>query len=50
VALACSPAPGGRGRWALKLLADKLVDKLVVESIDPATVWRTLKKTRSSRG
>jgi transposase len=50
VALACSPAPGGRGRWTLKLLADKLVELEVVESIDPATVWRTLKKTRSSRG
>jgi transposase len=50
VALACSPAPGGRGRWTLKLLADKLVELAVVESIDPATVWRTLKKTTSSRG
>jgi hypothetical protein len=50
VALACSPAPGGRGRWTLKLLADKLVELEVVESIDPATVWRTLKKTTSSRG
>jgi transposase len=44
VALACSPAPGGRGRWTMKLLADKLVELEVVESIDPATVWRTLKK------
>jgi transposase len=50
VALACSPAPDGRGRWTMKLLADKLVELEVVESIDPATVWRTLKKTRSSRG
>jgi transposase len=50
VALACSPAPDGRGRWTMKLLADKLVELAVVESIDPATVWRTLKKTPSSRG
>ena len=50
VALACSPAPGGRGRWTMKLLADRLVEMEVVESIDPATVWRTLKRTRSSRG
>jgi transposase len=50
VALACGPAPGGRGRWTMKLLADKLVELEVVESIDPATVWRTLKKTHSSRG
>jgi transposase len=50
VALACSAAPDGRARWTMKLLADKLVELEVVESIDPATVWRTLKKTTSSRG
>jgi hypothetical protein len=50
IALACSPAPDGRGRWTMKLLADKLVELEVVEGIDPATVWRTLKKTPSSRG
>lgn len=50
IALACSPTPDGRGRWTMKLLADKLVELAVVESIDPATVWRTLKKTPSSRG
>jgi transposase len=50
IALACSPTPDGRGRWTMKLLADKLVELEVVESIDPATVWRTLKKTPSSRG
>ncbi len=50
IALACSPAPGGRARWTMILLADRLAEREVVESIDPATVWRTLKKTRSSRG
>lgn len=50
IALACSDPPGGRGRWTMRLLADRLVELAVVESIDPATVWRTLKKTRSSRG
>ena len=50
IALACSPAPGGRARWTMILLADRLVEIEAVESIDPATVWRTLKKTRSSRG
>ena len=50
IALACSPAPEGRGRWTMTLLADRLVEMEVVDSIDPATVWRTLKKTRSSRG
>jgi len=50
IAVACSPAPEGRGRWTMTLLADRLVEMKVVDSIDPATVWRTLKKTRSSRG
>lgn len=48
--LACSPPPEGQARWTMTLLADRLVELDVVESIDPATVWRTLKKTRSSRG
>jgi hypothetical protein len=50
IALACGPAPDGRVRWTLRLLADRPVELRVVESIDPATVHRTLKKTRSSRG
>ena len=50
IALACSPAPEGRARWTMKLLADRLVEMAVVESIDPATVCRTLKKTSSSPG
>src|SRR5262245_15038020 len=37
VALACSPAPEGRDRWTLQLLADRLVELEVVEAIDPAT-------------
>jgi transposase len=49
-AVACSAPPEGQARWTMKLLADKLVELEVVEAIDPATVWRTLKKTRSSRG
>jgi transposase len=50
IALACSTAPDGQARWTMKLLADKLVEMAVVPSIDPATVWRTLQKTTSSRG
>jgi transposase len=49
-AVACSPPPQGQARWTMKLLADKLVELEVVQAIDPATVWRTLKKTRSNRG
>ena len=50
VVLACSQAPEGHARWTMVLLADRLVELNVVDSIDPATVWRTLKKTSSSRG
>jgi transposase len=50
IALACSEPPGGRARWTMTLLADRLVELRVVESIDPSTVWRTLQKTSSSRG
>ena len=50
VAVACSTAPQGRSRWTMSLLADRLVELKVVGSIDPATVWRTLKKTRLNRG
>lgn len=50
IAVACSPAPGGRARWTMTLLSERLVELKVVESIDPATVWRTLKKTKPSRG
>jgi transposase len=50
VALACSPAPDGRARWTLKLLADKLVELEVIDAVSDETVRRTLKKTRSSRG
>lgn len=48
IAEACSEAPEGRSRWTLKLLADRLVALEVVESIDPETVRKTLKKTISS--
>jgi len=50
IALACSAAPGGRAVWTMQLLADKLVELKVVESVSDETVRRTLKKTRSSRG
>ena len=49
IALACSQAPPGRSRWTLRLLADKLVELEVVDSISYETVRRTLKKTNSSR-
>ena len=45
IAVACGPAPEGRARWTLRLLADKLVELEVVDSIGRETVRQTLKKT-----
>jgi transposase len=50
VATCCGPAPKGRARWTLRLLARKLVELNAVESISPETVRGTLKKTRLSLG
>ena len=50
IALACSKAPRGRVAWTLQMLADKLVELKVVDSICPETVRHTLQKTNSSRG
>jgi transposase len=44
VATCCGPAPQGRARWTLRMLADKLVELQVVDSISPETVRSTLKK------
>lgn len=49
-AIACSVPPEGRSRWTVRLLADRLVELDVVDSISYKTVWETLKKTTSSRG
>ena len=50
IALACSAPPDGRAVWTMQLLADKLVELEVVDSISDETVRTTLKKMRSSRG
>jgi transposase len=50
VALACGPAPEGRARWTLKLLAQRMVELEVVDSLSAECVRSTLKKTNSSRG
>jgi transposase len=50
VALACAAAPDGRKSWTLQLLADRLVELRVVDTVSKETVRRALKKTRSSRG
>lgn len=45
IALACSQPPDGRAGWTLRLLADRLVELEVVESVSRETVRRALKKT-----
>lgn len=49
IALARSTPPEGQDRWTLKLLAARLVELEVVDSISGQTVRRTLKKTTSGR-
>jgi transposase len=50
LALACSKPPKGRNEWTMQLLADKLVELHIVDSVCDETVRRALKKMRSSRG
>ena len=50
VQLACSEPPEGRARWTLSLLAGKLVELEMVDTVSLTTVHRRLKKTGSSRG
>ena len=50
IALACTDAPEGRQTWTMQLLADRLVELRLVESISDDTVRRTLKRGVSSRG
>jgi hypothetical protein len=50
VQLACSDAPDGLDRWTLQMLADKLIELEVVESISRETVRTTLKKMNLSLG
>lgn len=44
VQLACSEAPDGRERWTMQMLADKLIELEIVETISDETVRTTLKK------
>lgn len=47
-AIACSKPPEGRNRWTLRLIADKVVELEMVDSISHQTVKRVLKKTNLS--
>lgn len=50
VVLACSAPPAGRVSWTMQMLADRLVELQVVDSIGQETVRTTLKKTFCNRG
>jgi hypothetical protein len=49
IALACSKPPAGRARWTIRLLAEQVVERQIVESAHFNTVARALKKTTSNR-
>ncbi len=49
-ALACTAPPPGAARWSLRLLASRIVELEIVESISPETVRQALKKGGSSPG
>lgn len=48
--LACSDPPEGYARWTMQMLADKLVELRLVESISDSAVCTRLKKTNCSPG
>jgi transposase len=48
--LACSTPPEGRARWTLQLLADRLVELKLVDSISDVAVMHRLKKMNLSLG
>lgn len=45
IALRLGPAPEGFANWSLRLLADKVVELEIADSISHETVRQTLKKT-----
>ena len=48
IALACSEPPQGYARWTIRLLAEKVVELNIVDSVHFNTIGRTLKKTNLS--
>lgn len=50
IATTCTTPPAGHSRWTLRLLADKMVELAVVETISHTTIADILKKTNSSPG
>jgi transposase len=50
IALCCSQAPEGYARWTLRMLADKMVELEIMDSVSYETVRRTLKKRHLNPG
>lgn len=46
IAVRCSEPPAGRARWTLRLLADRVVELNIVDTISHETVRTALKKNR----
>jgi len=44
IALACGAAPDGRSRWSVRLLAEKVVELGIMETVSHETIRNTLKK------
>jgi transposase len=50
IATACSSVPEGRATWTARMLANRLVELQVVESVSEDTILRVLKKATLSPG
>lgn len=50
ITLACSRPPEGKARWTLQMLADKLVELKLLDSISDVAVMKKLKKMNLSLG
>tara|TARA_B110000211_G_C13831163_1_gene443601 strand:- start:165 stop:665 length:501 start_codon:yes stop_codon:yes gene_type:complete len=50
IKIACSEAPDAASRWTLQLMADKLVELNIVDSIAKETVRQSLKKMNLNHG
>jgi len=50
IALCCSDAPEGRAKWTLQLLADKMIELNVVDTVGRECVRNALKKMSLSLG
>ena len=50
VQLACSKAPDGHESWTMQMLADKLIELEIVETVSRETIRATLKKMNLNPG